>query len=61
MNKGVDIKNSSKSGKKINIFRIPLPIPSKLSKKVLEKSKFYKSKSKASASQAETQHSFSYT
>jgi len=50
MNKVVDIKDLSKPSKKANISEVSSPIPLKLSKKVLKKSKFYEDKDKTSTS-----------
>jgi len=46
--------------KEVNISRIPSLIPPRLSKKVLEKFKFYKEKDKASKSQSKVPKGCSY-
>ena len=50
--KNLEVKNkkSTNPEKKANISRIPSSIPPRLSKKVLEKSKFYKGKGKTGES-----------
>ena len=45
-------KELAKPGKKADISRIPPPIPRELSKKFLEKSKYYKDKGKSTDIQA---------
>ena len=50
----------SKLTKEVNISRIPPLIPLRLSKKVLEKFKFYKGKDKASESQSKVPKEYSY-
>jgi len=57
----IDLVYNTKSGKKANIFRISPSIFLRLSKKVLEKFKFYKGKKKANDSQLGTQSSCLYT
>jgi len=46
MNNTGNNKKLAKSGKKAKVFRVPPSISPKLSKKVLEKSKFYKDNGK---------------
>lgn len=60
--KNLEVKNkkSTNPEKKANISRIPSSIPPRLSKKVLEKSKFYKGKGKTSESQNNIQNRCSY-
>jgi len=48
-------KESAKPGKKADISRIPPSIPLRLSKKFLEKSKYYKGKGKSTDIQANSQ------
>ena len=47
--------------KKANISKVPSLIPLRPSKKVLEKSKFYKGKEKTNNTQTSTQSSYLYT